>query len=260
MDLQHFEYRQEGKVGILTINRPAKLNAFSEGTLKELDQAVYTLSRDDSVFVIILTGSGEKAFCVGADLAEAREESSDPVNFTRFGQGVLLRLENMGKPVIAAINGFALGGGCETALACTLRVASETAQFGLPELGLAVMPGWGGTQRLPRLIGKGRALELLLTGRRMGAQEALTVGLVNKVVPPAELLSASMGLANTITEKAAPLSARMAIRAVNAGMELPLDHATLLEAHLAALLHHSEDFQEGGAAFREKRKPQFKGR
>ncbi|TAK27768.1 MAG: hypothetical protein EPO21_23425 [Chloroflexota bacterium] len=260
MELQHFAYRQEGRIGVLTINRPEKLNAFGRTTMNELSQAIDALALDDSICVTILTGVGDRAFSAGADLSDMGDTPADPTAFTRLGQTVLAKMENMGKPIIAAVNGFALGGGCEIALACTLRVAAESAQFGLPELGLGILPGWGGTQRLPRLIGKGRALEMMLTGRRVPAQEALAIGLVNRVVPAADLLQAATELANTISEKAAPLSVKAAIRAVNYGMELPLEHATLLESQLCAVVGSSEDAAEGRVAFMEKRKPQFKGR
>lgn len=258
-ELQHFMYRQEGRIGILTSNRPDKLNAFGPTTMNELSEAVDALRQNNDVFVIVLTGAGNKAFSAGADLSELHGKLADPTVFTRFGQSVLHKMENMGKPVIAAINGYALGGGCEIALACTLRVAAETAQFGLPELGLGILPGWGGVQRLPRLVGKGRSLDIMLTGRRIPAMEALAIGLVDRVAPAAELMSLTMELATTIVEKAAPLAARAAIRAVNVGLELPLEHATLLTSQFGTGLASSEDAAEGRAAFREKRKPQFKG-
>jgi len=218
-------------------------------------------ARDDSeVRGVIFTGAGDKAFIAGADINEVATDT--PVQAeekTRFGQGVMDLIENLGKPVIAAVNGFALGGGCECALACTIRVAAESAKFGLPEVKLGIMPGYGGTQRLPRLVGKGSALQLILTGGIVSAQEALRIGLVNEVVPAAELMSRAEAILNQI-EANAPLSIKFALEAVNKGLETSLADGLLLESSLVAICTSTDDKKEGTSAFLDKRAPKFQGR
>lgn len=260
MELQDLVVRPEGDVTVVVINRAKRLNAIRARTLEELEQTAATLKGDERVRAVVITGAGDRAFSAGADLSEVRERPADPSTFTRYGQYVMQQLERMEKPVIAAVNGLALGGGLEIVLACTLAVAGETARFGLPELEWSMLPGWGGTQRLPRLVGKRRALEIMLTGRHVGAQESLEIGLVNQVVPAGQELDAALELAATVLRKSAPLSIQAAIRVVNAGMDMPLDHAVLFESQQMAQLEFSDDVTEGRNAFREKRQPRFRGR
>ncbi len=247
-------------LAVVTVNRPDKLNALNARTIAELDAAFADLSTDDAVRGVLLTGAGEKAFVAGADIAELATES--PVGGKERavrGQKVLERIENLGKPVVAAVNGFALGGGCELALACHVRVASENARLGTPEVKLGIMCGYGGTQRLSRLVGKGRALELLLTGEMVDAQEALRIGLVNRVVPQGKLLEEAEALLGKMIANG-PISLRFTLDAVNAGLDMPLAEAQSFEATLFGLICTTEDMKEGTKAFIEKRKPQFKGR
>ena len=218
------------------------------------------VTEDGEVGVVIITGAGEKAFVAGADINEiAMMTPISGREMARKGQAVLNFIENLGKPVIAAVNGFALGGGCELAMACTIRVASDNARLGQPEVNLGVMPGYAGTQRLPRLVGQGRALEIILTGRMVNAEEALRIGLVNKVVPPAELIKSCEDMARTIVAKG-PLAVRFCLEAVNAGLNMPLAQAQEYEATLFGVLCASEDMREGTRAFLEKRQPKFKGK
>jgi enoyl-CoA hydratase/carnithine racemase len=247
-------------VAVVTVNRPDKLNALNRKTVTELGAAFEALGADDAVRGIILTGSGEKAFVAGADIGELATQSPiDGKETSLRGQSVLDRIERLGKPVIAAVNGFALGGGCELAMACHVRVASENAKLGTPEVKLGIMCGYGGTQRLPRLVGRGRALEILLTGEMVDAQEAWRIGLVNKVVPREALLRESEALLRKMTANG-PLSLRFTLEAVAAGLESPFDEAQFLEATVFGLICASEDMKEGTRAFLEKRPPQFKGR
>ena len=244
----------------VTINRPDKLNALNATVIAELADAVGHIESDDAVRGVILTGAGTKAFVAGADIGELTAQGSmDGKARALAGQRAMRRLERCGKPVVAAVNGFALGGGCELAMACHLRVASETARFGQPEVKLGLGPGYGGTVRLPRLVGKGRALELLLTGAMIDAQEAWRIGLVNRVVPAERLLAEAEALARTILEQA-PLAVRLVLEAVEAGLDLTVDEALLLEANHFGLLSATADMREGTAAFLEKRKPRFEGR
>lgn len=244
----------------ITVNRPDKLNALNATVIAELDQAVAAIERDPAVGGVVLTGAGPKAFVAGADIAEIAEQ--DPIEGKAralAGQRVFRRLERCGKPVVAAVNGFALGGGCELAMACHLRVAAEGARFGQPEARLGIGPGYGGTVRLPRLVGRGRALELLLTGQMIDAQEALRIGLVNRVVPADRLLPESEQLLRTILENG-PLAVRACLEAVDAGLDVGLEEALLLEANLFGLLSSTADMKEGTTAFLAKRKPEFRGR
>ena len=247
-------------IGRITINRPEKLNALDRQTMQEIDGAVAAAGEDPSVGVLIVTGAGERAFVAGADIGEL--SSQTPVEgtaYARAGQAVLNRLERLGKPSIAAINGYALGGGLELAMACTLRLAAESAKLGQPEVALGIIPGYGGTQRLARLVGAGRALELILTGDPIDAREAHRIGLVNRVVPAAELLPSAESLARTILTRG-PVALRYALQAVREGLQMPLDEGLSMEAALFGLCCATEDMREGTRAFVEKRKPVFKER
>jgi enoyl-CoA hydratase len=250
---------RDGAVALLTITRPEKRNALNTETVDELRRALLELKRDDGVRVLVITGSGDKAFVAGADINELAVQS--PVggrDHGRAGQHVFDLIERMGKPVIAAINGVALGGGCELAMACTLRVAADTARLGQPEVNLGIMPGYAGTQRLPRLVGKGRALEMLLTGDPITAEEAWRIGLVNRVVPAAELMAEAKKLAHALAAKA-PIAMRYIIDAVNQGLDMGLADAQIYEATLFGLVSTTDDMREGTRAFLEKRKAEFKG-
>jgi enoyl-CoA hydratase len=250
---------RDGPVAILTINRPAVLNALNTPTTDELRRAILDFKHDASVRVVIITGSGEKAFIAGADINElAALKPAQGKEHAQRGQHVFDLVENMGKPVIAAINGFCLGGGCELAMACTLRIAADTARIGQPEINLGIVPGYAGSQRLPRLVGKGIALDLLLTGRQVKADEALAMGLVNRVVPAAQLMTVARELAAELATKA-PIAVQYIIEAVNRGLEIPFDKAQIHEATLFGLVASTADMREGTRAFLEKRKPQFKG-
>jgi enoyl-CoA hydratase len=248
------------RVAFVTINRPDKLNALNDHVMAELDRCFAALGADPEVRAVVLTGSGEKAFVAGADIAELAQQS--PVagrEKGQRGQAVLDRIAALGKPVIAAVNGFALGGGCELAMACHVRIASENARLGTPEVKLGLMCGYAGTQRLSRLVGKGRALEMLLTGEPVDAAEALRIGLVNRVVAKEQLLSEAEGLARKMIANA-PIALRFTLEAVNRGLEMPFADAQALEATLFGLLCTTEDMKEGTGAFLQKRKAEFKGR
>jgi enoyl-CoA hydratase len=254
--------KTENKDGILiiTIDRPKVLNALNAQTVGEIGQAFEEARNDDSVKAVILTGAGEKAFVAGADINELAQQTPVSGKATaEKGQRVFLSIERFPKPVIAAINGFALGGGCELALACHMRIASEKAQLGLPEVTLGIIPGYGGTQRMARLLGKGKALELILTGDRIGAAEAERIGLVNKVVPAEQLLQTCEELARRIMQRG-PLAVTAAIEAVMSGSEMPFEEGQFLEATLFGLLCATDDTKEGMAAFIGKRQAEFKGR
>jgi enoyl-CoA hydratase len=259
MDLQHLLYQAADGVATITVNRAPMLNALSAATVRELERVLVAAEQDERVRVLILTGAGEKAFVSGADISELKD--LDPPAGTRtaaFGQGVFRRLETMGKPSIAAINGYALGGGCELAMACTIRIASETAKLGLPEVTLGVIPGYGGTQRLPRIVGRGSAMDLILTGRAIDAQEALRLGLVSQVVAPADLLETARKTALRIMRNG-PLAVRAAMQAVDHGLDGGLEAGCRMEAALFGLLCATGDMREGLSAFLEKRKAEFKG-
>ncbi|MSO83168.1 MAG: enoyl-CoA hydratase [Acidobacteria bacterium] len=260
MSFENLLLERDGAVAVLTINRPQVLNALNSSTLDQLRRAVLDLRHDADVRVVIITGAGGKSFVAGADINElAVQRAAQSKEHARRGQHVFDLIENLGKPVIAAINGYALGGGCELAMACTLRVAADTVRIGQPEITLGLIPGYGGTQRLARLVGKGRALELLLTGRHLKADEALRIGLVNRVVPAADLMSESKTLAAELAEKA-PVAMQYILEAVNRGLEVSFDQGQCLEAALFGLVASTDDMREGTAAFLEKRKVDFKGR
>jgi len=251
---------RDGAVAVVTINRPKVLNALNTQTLDELRRLMLELKHDDGVRVVLLTGAGEKSFVAGADINELAVQT--PVSGREHaltGQHVLDLIENLGKPVIAAINGYALGGGCELAMACTLRLAADTAKLGQPEINLGLLPGYAGTQRMSRLVGKGKAMELILTGAPIGAAEALAIGLVNRVVPAAELMAEARKLAAELAGHA-PIAMRYIIAAINKGLEMPFAEASVFEATLFGLVASTEDMREGTKAFLEKRKPEFKGR
>jgi len=247
-------------VATITINRPDKLNALNDTVIGELGKAVAAVEADEAVKGVILTGAGPKAFVAGADIAElSRQGPLDGKARALVGQAVFRRLERLGKPVIAAVNGFALGGGCELAMACHIRIASDRAKFGQPEVKLGIGPGYGGTVRLPRLVGRGRALELLLTGEVIDAQEAYRIGLVNRVVPGDRLLAEAEALLRTILANG-PLAVRLCLEAVDTGLEIPSEEALKLEANSFGLLASTHDMREGMTAFLEKRPAAFQGR
>jgi enoyl-CoA hydratase len=246
-------------IATITINRPDKLNALNATVIAELDDAALRAAREPEIRAVLLTGAGTKAFVAGADIGEIGGQSAQEGQArARAGQQMMRRLERCGKPVVAAVNGFALGGGCELAMACHLRVAGDAARFGQPEVKLGIGPGYGGTVRLPRLVGRGRALELLLTGAMIDAQEAWRIGLVNRVVPADRVIAESTGLLRAILENG-PLAVRACLELVDTGLDLGVDQALGLEAARFGLLSATADMREGTRAFLEKRKPQFTG-
>jgi enoyl-CoA hydratase len=260
MSFDNLLVEREGAVAVVTINRPKVRNALHGQTMRELRQAMEELQQDASVGAIVLTGAGEKAFVAGADINELAVLS--PVQgkeHARSGQSVLDFIENLGKPVVAAINGFALGGGCELAMACTIRIAADSAQLGQPEINLGIMPGYAGSQRLPRLVGKGLALEMLLTGDMITAERAHAIGLVNRVVAASELMAEAKKFAATLASKA-PVAARYIIEAVNHGGDMSPADAEFLEATLFGLVATTDDMKEGTQAFLAKRQPAWKGK
>jgi enoyl-CoA hydratase/carnithine racemase len=258
---QFLLYERDEPLAIITVNRPAVRNALNLAAMIELEGALGEAEADDSIRVVILTGAGDRAFIAGSDLQEmaGRTPAVELGPISRRRRGVVNKLETMPKPTIAAVNGYALGGGCELALACTLRLAADSATFGQPEINLGIIPGLGGTQRLSRLIGKGRAMEMVLTGEAIDAQEAFRIGLVNRVVPAADLLAAAKELGLKLAGKP-PIALRLAKDAVNLGLEMALPQALELENRLLAYCAGTEDKKEGVAAFFEKRKPEWKGR
>jgi len=260
MTFENLLIERDDAVAIVTVNRPKVLNALNAQTLTDLDNAIAAFKADSGVRAVVLTGAGEKAFVAGADINELAVQT--PVQgkeHARRGQQIFDAIEQMGKPVIAAVNGFALGGGCELAMACTLRLAADTARFGQPEINLGLIPGYAGSQRLPRLVGKGVALEIMLTGDMVGAQRAYAIGLVNKVVPAAELMTEAKKLAHALAAKA-PIAVRYIIEAVNQGLDAPFPVAESLETALFATIAASEDMKEGTRAFLDKRKAVWRGR
>jgi enoyl-CoA hydratase len=260
MSYENLLYEKKNGIAYITFNRPKLLNALNRKTIEELHQVLVDAQDDAAVRVLILTGAGEKAFVAGADINELAQQT--PVNgkeFSLYGQSVFHLLETMGKPSICAINGYALGGGCELALSCSIRLASKAAKLGQPEVKLGIIPGYGGSQRLARLCGKGAAHELCLTGEMIGAEEAERIGLVNHVYEAAELLSAAEAMAKKISEKA-PLAVKYCMEAIERGVEMPQQEGLFLEATLFGLCCATEDMREGTKAFLEKRAAEFKGK
>ncbi|HEV2499409.1 MAG TPA: enoyl-CoA hydratase-related protein [Terriglobia bacterium] len=266
MNYQTLLYETRGGIAYVTLNRPEKLNALNHVALGEIEACFGAIQKDNHVLAVILTGSGERAFAAGADVAELAE-LADPTTgganlgseAAQRGQRVLRLIENLGKPVIAAVRGYAVGGGCELAMACTLRIASETARFGQPEVKLGLIPGYGGSQRLARLVGKGRAFEIILTGEMITAAEAYRIGLVNRVVPDQDLITAAETLARKIMANA-PLAVRRSLEAVHHGMECTQVEGENLESALFGQCCGTEDMKEGTRAFLEKRPPKFAGK
>ena len=260
LTLANVLYEKKGAIAYVTVNRPTVLNALDLLTWKDLRTAFESAQNDATVRGVILTGAGNKAFIAGADINElAHATAFEAEQASRFGQDVLDLIENLGKPVIGAVNGFALGGGCEAAMACTIRIAVDTAKFGQPEVALGLIPGGGGTQRLPRLVGKGRALQLILSGEMISAQEAYRIGLVNEIVPAVDLITRAEAILRKIASNA-PIAVRFALEAANKGVETSQSEGLLLEASYFGLCAATEDKKEGTSAFLEKRAPQFHGR
>ena len=260
LTLANVAYEKKGAIATVTVNRPKVLNALNTPTWADLRAAFEDARNDVAVRGVVLTGAGDKAFIAGADISELAHASAvEAERASRFGQEILQLIENLGKPVIAAINGFALGGGCETAMACTIRIAVDTARFGQPEVKLGLLPGGGGTQRLPRLVGKGRALQLILSGGMISAQEAYRIGLVNEIVPAANLIARAEEILKQIAANA-PVAVRLSLEAVNKGMDTSQNEGFALEASYFGLCAATDDKKEGTSAFLEKRAPQFHGR
>ena len=260
MAYENILFEKKDGIAYITFNRPKVLNALNRKTVEELRDALLEARDDSSVRVLILTGAGEKSFVAGADIGElAQRTPVDGKDFSLFGQSVFRLLETLGKPSICAINGFALGGGCELALCCTIRLASKTARLGQPEVKLGIIPGYGGSQRLARLCGKGVAHELCLTGEMITAEEALRIGLVNHIYEPAELLAAAEAMAKKIIGNA-PLAVKYTMEAIERGVEMPQEEGLFLEATLFGLSCATEDMREGTKAFLEKRKAEFRGK
>jgi enoyl-CoA hydratase/carnithine racemase len=258
LEFKRILYEKKGSIAYVTFNRPRVFNALNTALIAELKEAFEDCRDDSAVRGVILTGAGDKAFAVGADISELVNESEGKA-ISRNGQAVTSLIENLGKPVIAAVNGFALGTGCELSMACTIRLAAETAKFGQPEVQIGIMPGGGGSQRLPRLVGKGRALQIILTGEMIGAQEAYRIGLVNEIVPHANLIARAEAILRQIISNA-PIGVKFSIEAINKGLETSLTEGLLLEASLFASCFDTEDKKEGTSAFLERRVPQFHGR
>jgi enoyl-CoA hydratase len=260
MTFDNLLIERDAAVAVITINRPKVLNALNSATLDDLRHAVLELKRDETIRAIVITGSGDKSFVAGADINELAVQSPTSArDHALAGQHVFDVLENLGKPVIAAVNGYALGGGCELAMACTLRIAADTAKFGQPEINLGLLPGYGGTQRLARLVGKGKAMELILIGSPISAIEAERIGLVNRVVPAAELMAEVRRMAGALAAQA-PIAAAYVIHAINDGLEMSFAQGCAYEATLFGLAAATDDMREGTRAFLEKRKPAFHGK
>lgn len=257
MELENIILEKDGHLAIVTINRPKALNALNSKTLKDLDLVLDDLEKDNDIYAVILTGAGEKAFVAGADISEMKDLSEEEGrNFGILGNRVFRRLEKLDKPVIAAVSGFALGGGCELAMSCDIRIASEKAKFAQPEAGLGITPGFGGTQRLPRLVGEGKAKELIYTCAMIKADEALRIGLVNKVVPLENLMDEAKAMANAIIANA-PIAVKLCKDAINRGMQVDIDNAIEIEATDFGKCFATEDQKEGMSAFMEKREKNF---
>src|SRR5438128_8801692 len=260
LTLANVLYEKKGAIAYVTVNRPKVLNALNTPTWKDLRTAFEDARDDTAVRGVIVTAAGKQAFIAGADIGElAHVAAFEAEQSSRFGQEVLDLIENLGKPVVAAVNGFALGGGCETAMACTIRLAVDTAKFGQPEVTLGLVPGGGGTQRLPRLVGKGRALQLILSGEMISAQEAHRIGLINEIVPAADLITRAEAILKRIASNA-PIAVKYALEATNKGLETSQSEGLSLEASYFGLCAATEDKKEGTTAFLEKRAPQFHGR
>ena len=260
MEYTNLLYEENQRIAQITLNRPDKLNALNHDTLVELKDAVLTANGSTAVDVIIITGAGEKAFVAGADIGELSDQDAvRGQQFALFGQDVFTTVEQSSKPVIAAVNGFALGGGCELALACHIRIAAENARFGQPEVNLGVIPGYGGTQRLARIVGQGRAAELILTGDMVDAQEAHRIGLVNRLADKGEALDAARDMAGKIVSKG-QVAVRLSLEALRCVPQMGLREGLATEAALFGIACGTEDFKEGTAAFLDKRKPDFKGK
>ncbi|MFQ6617879.1 MAG: enoyl-CoA hydratase-related protein [Fidelibacterota bacterium] len=259
MSYQNLIFDVKQKIAFITVNRPEVLNALNAETMLELGDAFAKVKNDSEIRAVIITGSGDRAFIAGADINELYQQT--PISgkeFSTRGQRVFREIENLNKPVIAAINGFALGGGCELAMACHIRIASESAKLGQPEVSLGIIPGYGGTQRLSRLVGKGKAMEIILTGNMISAREAYEIGLVNRVVPSDKLMEESVSVAKTIISKG-PIAIKLAIEAINRGVEVSQEEGLRMEATLFGLICTTRDMREGLKAFLGKREPNFKG-
>ena len=260
MELKNVLLEKNDHLAVVTINRPKALNALNSETLNDLNTVLNDLEQDNNIYCVILTGAGEKAFVAGADIAEMKDLNEEQgKEFGLLGNKVFRRLENLDKPVIAAISGFALGGGCELAMACDIRIASERARFAQPEVGLGITPGFGGTQRLPRLVGEGKAKELIYTCAQVKADEALRIGLVNKIVPLETLMDEAKAMANMIIANA-PIAVRLCKDAINRGMQVDIDSAVVIEAEDFGKCFLSEDQTEGMTAFMERREKNFQNK
>src|SRR5215468_5640544 len=260
MNFENIILEKKNSIAYVTVNRPKVLNALNMATMEELRGAFHDIKNDKDIRVVIFTGAGEKAFIAGADIGElAKQDAVTGKEYTHRGQNVLNLVEHLGKPVIACLNGFALGGGCEIAMACTMRLASDNAKLGQPEVKLGIIPGYGGSQRLPRLVGKGIAMQILLAGEMISAQEAHRIGLVNEVTSPADLIPRAEAIAQKIIANG-PIAVQYTMEAVNRGMETTLAEGLYMEAVLFGMASATEDKKEGTSAFLEKRAPQFKGK
>lgn len=260
MELANVTLEKEGSIAVVTINRPKALNALNSETLKDIETVIDELANDDAIFAVIVTGSGEKAFVAGADITEMKDLNvMEGRKFGILGNRVFRKLESLEKPVIAAVNGFALGGGCELSMACDIRIASSKAKFGQPEVGLGITPGFGGTQRLARIVGTGMAKEMIYTGKIINAEEAFRIGLVNKIVEPDKLMDEARALANTIAMQA-PIAVKLCKSAINRGMQCDIDTAIMYESEAFGECFSTEDQKEGMTAFTEKREKNFKNK